>query len=106
MMKYKVLEAFTDLTTNQVYWEGDAFPAPGLSLPDDSRLAELTSEKNKRKKALIEKIEVKEATSDEEISTEFPKHVGGGNYLLSDGTKVKGKEKANTQQSELNAEEE
>lgn len=106
MMKYKVLESFTDLTTNQVYWKGDAFPAPGLSLPDDSRLEELTSDKNKRKKALIEKIEVKDANPDEETSAEFPKHVGGGNYLLSDGTKVKGKEKAHTQQSELNAEEE
>ncbi|WP_337970292.1 hypothetical protein [Virgibacillus salexigens] len=37
----------------------------------------------------------------EEVKNEFPKHVGGGNYELSNGEKVKGKEKALAAEEEL-----
>lgn len=42
--------------------------------------------------------EVKEKTS-----REFPKHIAGGNYQLSNGEKVKGKEAAFKAQDELDA---
>lgn len=56
--------------------------------------------------------EVEEAKPEEEPADEneddaedeeFPKHVGGGNYELSDGSKVKGKEKAAEAEAQLEA---
>lgn len=35
--------------------------------------------------------------------TEYPKHVGGGTFELSNGEKVKGKEEATAKQAELDA---
>lgn len=63
-MSYKVVKSFTDLSTNQVYWEGDSFPAPGLKIPDEKRLAELSTDQNKRKEILI--VEEKEEQDKEE----------------------------------------
>lgn len=37
----------------------------------------------------------------QEDDAEFPKHVGGGNYELSDGSKVKGKDKAVEAEAQL-----
>lgn len=49
--------------------------------------------------------EVEGAKPEEEPAEdeEFPKHVGGGNYELSDGSKVKGKEKAAEAEAQLEA---
>lgn len=87
--QFKVLFAFRDLQDNdRVYAPGDLYEGVQTS----ERLEELSGTKNKIGKKLIEEIvevaEVKEAEPD------FPKHVGGGQYELSNGEKVKGKDAA------------
>lgn len=54
---YKALKYFEDLQDNRhPYNEGDIFPREGLTVTEE-RLAELSSEKNKRKEALIAFVE-------------------------------------------------
>lgn len=56
-MGYRVIEYFTDLQDfNHPYKVGDTFPRLGMKV-SDTRIAELSSNKNKRKKPLIEKVE-------------------------------------------------
>jgi hypothetical protein len=43
---------------------------------------------------LIRDLEEKPPKDTKEPPPEFPRHVGGGNYLLSNGEKVKGKQEA------------
>lgn len=55
-MSYKVIHYFTDLQDfNHPYKVGDKFPRLGLKVSED-RLKELSSNKNKQGKPLIEKI--------------------------------------------------
>lgn len=55
-MSYRVIEKFTDLKDdNHVYNPGDAFPREGAEV-SDARLAELSSESNRRGIPLIEKV--------------------------------------------------
>ena len=54
---YKVINFFTDLQDNDhAYNVGDIFPREGAKA-SKKRLAELSSDKNKQGKPLIEKIE-------------------------------------------------
>lgn len=56
-MSYKALTTFTDLQDdNHRYHAGDTFPREGLEVSDE-RLEELSSDKNRRHKPVIEKIE-------------------------------------------------
>lgn len=56
---YKVIAYFTDLQDNgRVYRAGDTFPRRGLAVTDE-RIAELSSDKNKRGKALIQDMQAK-----------------------------------------------
>lgn len=56
MAKYKVIKHFTDLQdNNHAYHEGDIFPREGLDVPN-SRLIELSTDKNRRKIPLIKEI--------------------------------------------------
>lgn len=50
---------------------------------------------------LQEATEPQETDADAEPSTESPKHLGGGVYELSDGSKVRGKAKAAAAQAQL-----
>lgn len=62
---YKVVEFFTDLQdNNHAYHVGDTFPREGVEVSED-RLKELSTDKNKRGKILIEEVE-------EDISEESP----------------------------------
>lgn len=45
--------------------------------------------------------QVGDKAESQEDDAEFPKHVGGGNYELSDGSKVKGKDKAVEAEAQL-----
>lgn len=55
-MMYKVIEHFTDLQDNNYsYNVGDTFPRSGYDVSEE-RLAELSSSKNKRGRAVIEVI--------------------------------------------------
>jgi len=56
MSKFKVQAYFTDLQDNEhVYHTGDIFPREGLEVSDE-RIAELSSNQNKRGVPLIVKI--------------------------------------------------
>ena len=97
---YKVVKAFRDLKDDKhPYKVGDEYPREGFE-PSEERLKELSSKDNKIGKVLIVDPEnpLKEEKNDKD---EFPKHVGGGNYELSNGEKVKGKEKAHEAQKAL-----
>jgi hypothetical protein len=54
---YKVIKAFTDLQDKRyAYSVGDTYPREGITV-SERRLEELSSDKNKRHKPLIEKVE-------------------------------------------------
>lgn len=75
-MKYKVLRHFADLLDNRYeYKAGDEFPRNGLKV-SKSRLAELSSDKNKRGVPLIEAVEEVE---EEPEKVEKPKKKGKKN---------------------------
>lgn len=81
--QFKVLVAFRDLQDNDhIYQPGELYEG----VQTNERLEELSGTKNKIGKKLIEEIA--------EAEPEFPKHVGGGQYELSNGEKVKGKDAA------------
>lgn len=85
--QYVVIKAFTDLQDDEhVYRAGDFYPRPNVKL-DEVRADELASGKNARNEALI--VEVVPY-----VDESYPKSVGGGYYLLSNGEKVQGKAKA------------
>ncbi|NBI30780.1 hypothetical protein [Chengkuizengella marina] len=86
MIKSKVIKDFRDKYSTSIYKKGDMF----------------TSDKKER----IEELQKLGYLSKEEKLTEKeqfegPKHVGGGNYELPNGEKVKGKEKAFARLKEL-----
>ncbi|WP_245807758.1 hypothetical protein [Halobacillus massiliensis] len=96
---FKVINAFTDADTRQVYQEGDNFPRRGQVT--EERVQELSSNENKLKKPLIEPFNVITNAEDALKEDEFPKHTGGGYFELSNGEKVKGKEAAVEAEKEL-----
>ncbi|WP_239705194.1 hypothetical protein [Mammaliicoccus sp. R-M63] len=56
--KYEVLQKFIDLQDKKkVYNVGDSFPKPANKKVTEERINELSSENNKRGKALIKEIE-------------------------------------------------
>lgn len=56
---YKVIKSFTDLQDNNyAYYVGDTFPHNGVDVGAE-RIAELSSDKNRRGVPLIEEIEEK-----------------------------------------------
>ena len=93
MAVFKVIQAFVDLQDgNRVYRVGDDYVSN-----DEARIKDLLSEESKgRHESLkgVSLIEPVETDKDETYGPEFPKHVGGGQYELSDGSKVKGKDAA------------
>lgn len=109
-LKAKVVNQFRDKDhDNRIYQPGDTYPAEGYSA-DEERvhyLSEIHPEYNKIYLADVEEIESTQdsdavqtgdesepAKEDAKEKSEFPKHVGGGTYELSNGEKVKGKEEA------------
>lgn len=68
--KYEVVHSFKDLQDNDyIYKIGDVYPREGNE-PTKKRIKELTSDKNKIGKILIEKIENKTEKADETEKTE------------------------------------
>ena len=56
---YKVIERFADLNDNRhEYNPGDIFPREGFVVSEE-RLAELSTDKNRQKRPLIEEVEEK-----------------------------------------------
>lgn len=107
---YKVIKMFKDTKDNgHVYVEGDVFPHEESVVEKfkDHRIAELQSDKNKIGEPLIELVEEgieggsDDQESEDKTESEFPKYVGGGNYELSNGDKVKGKAEAQVAEAAL-----
>lgn len=71
-----------------VYVPGDIYPAEGFEA-DAERVAFLASVHPKYGKIYLANVQENENTD-----INFPKHVGGGTYELSNGEQVKGKENA------------
>lgn len=60
--KYEVINNFKDLEdNNHLYLKGDIYPREGLE-PSNKRIKELSTEKNKIGKKLIQKVEDTEET--------------------------------------------
>ncbi|EAE3174205.1 Rho termination protein [Listeria monocytogenes] len=95
-MGYTVLKDFTDLSSNHIYREGDKFPREGEEVTEE-RLAELSGSDNKRGEPMIENLVVEDEVNEEF----FPEALPGGYYLLSDGSKVRGKEAAQKAEDKL-----
>ncbi|GEQ07015.1 hypothetical protein [Staphylococcus gallinarum] len=56
--KFTVLHAFTDLQDkDKVYNVGDSFPKPANKKVSEKRIEELSTDKNKQGKALIQEVE-------------------------------------------------
>lgn len=56
--KFTVLHAFTDLQDkDKVYNVGDSFPKPANKKVSDKRIEELSTDKNKQGKVLIQEVE-------------------------------------------------
>lgn len=83
-MKAKVLKSFLDKPNNVIQAEGKI-----IDLTEE-RFKEIMSINN----GLIESVE---------DSPDFPKHIGGGYYELSNGDKMKGKEAAIDAQADIDA---
>lgn len=91
--RFVVIKPFTDLQDEKhVYSAGDFYPREGTEL-NEIRAEDLANGHNVRNEQLIVEVMVKEAPK-QDSEGEFPKHLGGGHYELSNGEKVQGKEKA------------
>ena len=103
MEKFKVVHPFRDLQdTNKsnpngrLYKVGDEFPATQRKVSEE-RIAELKGKQNKIGYPLIEDSldEVPKGNAD------YPWHLGGGYYELSDGSKVRGKDEAEKAEKQI-----
>lgn len=66
-MEYKVIETFVDLQDgNYRYNVGDKFPHDGIEV-SEKRINDLSGKNNRRKMALIEKIDVTDNAADEAV---------------------------------------
>ncbi|MEG0450127.1 MAG: hypothetical protein RR595_09740 [Lysinibacillus sp.] len=84
----KVVNTFREKEhENHIYNAGDVYPVTGYKATDE-RVKFLSDVHPQLKKIYLADI-VREGEA-----LEYPKHVGGGTYELSNGEKVKGKDEA------------
>lgn len=68
-MTYTVLEYFKDISDNcHEYSSGDIYPRDGLTVSED-RLAELSSDRNRRKRPVIAAVAEPKQAESENIAT-------------------------------------
>lgn len=85
-MKFPIKKSFRDFEDEErSNKQNEFYPREGLT-PSEERVKELQD------KGFI---------GDDLSSSEFPAHVGGGYYELSDGSKIQGKAKAYKAEAEL-----
>lgn len=103
MKKFKVVYPFRDLQDTgksfpdgRKYSVGDDYPATNRKV-DEERLSELRGHNNKVGYPLIKDSldKVPEGNAD------YPWHLGGGYYELSDGSKVRGKDEAEKAEKQI-----
>jgi hypothetical protein len=87
-MANKVIKRFQDKESNEIHNVGDLYE----------------HESAQRVAFLVEKGFLEAQEVQQKDASEFPKHVGGGHYELSNGEKVKGKEEAAAAEKELSKE--
>ena len=74
-MKYRVITTFTDLQDNGYrYHTGDTFPRDGVEISTE-RVEELLTDKNRRRKPMIEEVVLRETSTVE--APKAPKKKGG-----------------------------
>lgn len=119
MEKFKVVHPFRDIQdTNKtnpngrLYKVGDEYPATQRKVSEE-RIEELRGKRNKIGQVLIAKDTPKpEQTTDDENTVysfedkpsgnaDYPWHLGGGYYELSDGSKVRGKDEAEKAEQQI-----
>ncbi|MEY9975299.1 hypothetical protein [Lysinibacillus sp. RC79] len=94
MITAKVVNPFKALEHDgHMYKAGNTYPAEGFTA-DEERVYFLTGVHPKYKKIYLAEVMIAKQEEPREQVSEFPKHVGGGRYELSNGEKVKGKEEA------------
>ena len=94
-MTYPILNSFQDLQDESRLNEKNTFyPREGLE-PTEERIKEL------QEKRFIGPKVAEEVPEENEV--EYPLHKGGGNYVLSNGESVKGKEAALEAEEQLKA---
>lgn len=91
MIKARVLISFSDKENNKVQVEGNIIEI------SEERFNHIKSINNN----LLEETEDNPNDNKDDDTLEFPKHSGGGWYLLSNGEKIKGKEEAMLAEEEL-----
>lgn len=92
MIKARVVNPFQAVEhNNHFYKAGDTYPAQGFQA-EKERVQFLSKVHPKYKKIYLTDVQMDEPIK-VDVKT-FPEHVGGGYYKLSNGTRVKGKEKA------------
>jgi hypothetical protein len=84
-MARKVIKNFHDKHDKELYKKGDLYE----------------HESAERVAFLVDKGFLDEKEEQQKDESEFPKHVGGGHYELSNGKKVKGKDEAAAAEKEL-----
>lgn len=100
-MSYKVIKSFQDLDDNKrLYEAGEPYPREGYE-PTEERIQQLSTVNNNKRQVFIKKVgepdgqeQIGHGDREQENVIEFPKHTGGGWYLLSNGEKVQGKDEA------------
>lgn len=96
-MNFEVIAKFVDKEDGKRLYEvGQSYPRDGY-FPSEERIESLSTHNNKGKKPFIKIVE------DKGLDNEFPRHIGGGYFELSNGEKVKGKEVAEKAENELEA---
>ncbi|MCZ0828266.1 hypothetical protein O0547_26935 [Brevibacillus laterosporus] len=78
-----------------IYEPGDIYPAEGYTA--DTERVTLLSELHPH----YQKIYLSDIQEFKDTGNQFPKHIGGGFYELSNGEKVKGKEEASEAENAL-----
>lgn len=105
MIKLYVKDDFRDKETKAIHEKGDIIEVT------EERFAEIAENLGSKfvAKVIIEELDdiqaAEESEPEQEAETvEYPNHIGGGNYELSDGSKVKGKQAAIDAENTLSAE--
>ena len=107
MEKFKVVHPFRDIQdksksnpNGRVYKVGDEFPATQRKVSEE-RINELKGHNNKIGRSLIEAFAPDTVEEAPTGNADYPWHLGGGYYELSDGSKVRGKDEAKKAEQQI-----
>lgn len=94
-----MIKPFRDLEDKlYTYKLNKPYPRKGFEA-SGKRIEELSGNENKQEEPLIKKVVDKKSSKSKQSN--FPKHIGGGWYELSNGEKIQGKDDALQAEKEL-----